>query len=75
MGLVGIVRPFGYGPYPITPPRIPAKAKPDAADNTVILCGDNASAKTFSGTWRLDITYYQVKKPKEKAKAAPPPQE
>lgn len=65
--LEGIVRPFQ------TPDIGPAKPVPTATatsvqQNTIINPGKNGQVKTFSGSYNLTISYYYVKKPKEKKK-------
>lgn len=67
INLIGIVRPFQT--QTTTPPPTPAKADPSTEKNVVILCGENSSPKTFSGSFRFDQSYYKVKRPKEKKKA------
>lgn len=64
---VGIVRP--YETPKVTPPPTPAKADPSTNKNVVIICGENSSPKTFSGSFRFDQTYYKIRRPKEKKKA------
>ena len=73
--LEGIVRPFATGD--IGPPRMALQgglgnstATANAPDNTIINPGANGSVKTFSGSFSLTITFYYVKKPKEKKKGS-----
>jgi hypothetical protein len=76
-GLEGIVRPFQTSE--IGPPRSPllgslgtstaTSTTADAAKNTIINPGKDGQVKTFSGSFSLTITYYYIKKPKEKKKA------
>jgi hypothetical protein len=73
-GLEGIVRPFQTSE--IGPPRSPllgslgasTATTADAAKNTIINPGKDGQVKTFSGSFSLTITYYYIKKPKEKKK-------
>ena len=68
-GLEGIVRPFETSD--IGPPKVAAVAPPadNTIRNTIINPGRNGQVKTFSGSFNLTITYYYIKKPKEKKKA------
>ncbi len=74
--LEGIVRPFETGD--IGPPRTALQgglgnstATANAPDNTIINPGANGSVKTFSGSFSLTITFYYVRKPKEKKRQQP----
>jgi hypothetical protein len=79
-GLEGIVRPFQTSD--IGPPRSPllgslgtstaTSTTADAAKNTIINPGKDGQVKTFSGSFSLTITFYFIKKPKEKKSAATP---
>jgi hypothetical protein len=64
-GLEGIVRPFESGDVSPAKPS-PQSGAASPADNTVIEIGKNGTVKTLNGTFSLDITWYFVKKPKEK---------
>jgi hypothetical protein len=73
-GLEGIVRPFQTSD--IGPPRSPllgslgsstaTSTTADAAKNTIINPGKDGQVKTFSGSFSLSISFYFIKKPKEK---------
>ena len=66
-GFERIIRPFETSD--IGPPK-PAPASGGATtsgpQNTIINPGKNGQVKTFSGSFNLTITYYFIKKPKEK---------
>lgn len=70
--LEGIVRPFQTGD--IGPPKTPllgslgssTAATSSAPANTIINPGANGTVKTFSGSFSLTISFYYIKKPKEK---------
>lgn len=65
MSLERIVRPFQTGE--VSPPRIvPSSEATATQDNVVINPGARGSVKTFSGSYSLTVTYYYIKKPKEK---------
>lgn len=67
--LEGIVRPFQLSE--VTPPKpIPQATSSAQVRNTVINPGHNGSVKTFSGSYNLTVTYYYIKKPKEKQQQA-----
>lgn len=67
--LEGIVRPFQLDQ--ITPPKpIPQATASSQVRNTIINPGHNGSVKTFSGSYNLTVTYYYIKKPKEKKQQA-----
>lgn len=63
--LDGIVRPFqtpDIGPVPY-----PSQSSDSIiSENPKVICGENGSALTRSGQVSLTITYYQIKKPKER---------
>lgn len=62
----GIIRPFETGD--ISPPK-PVPTSPDAAStDNVTISVSGGSVKEFSGSYDLTVTYYYVKKPKEKPK-------
>jgi hypothetical protein len=73
--LEGIVRPFetsDIGPARTalqgsTSTSTTSTANPQA--NTIINPGKNGQVKTFSASFSLTITYYYIKKPKEKQQA------
>ncbi len=61
-----IIRPFQT--EDIGPPKLVPAAAPIAGTvrNLIITAGKNGQVKTFSGSYSITITYYYVKKPKEK---------
>jgi hypothetical protein len=69
--LIGIVRPFQTSN--VQPPAIQSKAVPPVAvapppdfskpTATITISG---SPKTFTGSYDITISYYRIKKPKEK---------
>lgn len=68
MSLERIVRPFQTGD--VSPPKpAPSSAATATQNNVVIYPGHNGSVKTFSGSYNLTVTFYYIKKPKEKPKA------
>ncbi len=71
--LEGIVRPFQTSD--IGPPKTALQgglaattSTADQPENTIINPGKDGQVKTFSGSFSLTITYYYVRKPKEKKK-------
>lgn len=68
MSLERIIRPFQTGE--ISPPRIvPSSDATATQDNVIINPGNRPSVKTFSGSYSLTVTFYYIKKPKEKQQA------
>ncbi len=72
--LEGIVRPFQTND--IGPPKTALQgglgsttSTANQPENTIINPGKDGQVKTFSGSFSLTITYYYVRKPKEKKKA------
>lgn len=63
-GLAGVVRPF-VKPDVQPAPSPQAGASGTSGTNTKLVIG-RGSAKTFTGTFDLTISYYKVRKPKEK---------
>ncbi len=79
--LEGIIRPFETGN--ISPAKPAPVGEGDQPDNVVIQV-KGTPPKTFSGQFSITVTYYHVRKPKEKKKtgssddisggpSAPPP--
>ena len=65
MSLERIVRPFQTGD--VSPPRpAPSSAATASQDNVKINPGKNGNIKSFSGSYNLTVTFYYIKKPKEK---------
>jgi hypothetical protein len=65
--LVRVVRPFQTSD--IGPPKVvTSSANAAGPQNVIINPGKNGAVKTFSGSFSLTITYYFIKKPKEKKK-------
>lgn len=68
MTLERIVRPFQTGDF--SPPKpAPSSDATSTASNVIINPGKNGSVKTLSGSYNITITYYYIKKPKEKQQA------
>lgn len=74
-GLEGIVRPFQTGD--VGPPKTALQgglgsstSTANQPENTVINPGKDGQVKTFSGSFSLTMTFYYVRKPKEKKRAA-----
>lgn len=67
VGFVGIVRPFQT--TSVTPPATPTVATSGTQTTTSKIVIGDGSPKTFTGSFDLTITYYKVKKPKEKPKS------
>jgi hypothetical protein len=66
VGLLGVVRPFQT--TNVNPPAAPqANAAGTTPQNTILKIG-SGSPKTFTGSYDLTISYYKVRKPKEKQK-------
>lgn len=67
-GIEGVVRPFQT--EDIGPPRIaPSSDTTDSANaptNVIINPGKGGNVKTFSGNFNLTITFYYIKRPREK---------
>lgn len=68
VGLVGVVRPFQT--TNVNPPAAPQQAAAGATKTNTTLVIGRGSAKTFTGTYDLTISYYKIKKLKEKQKGA-----
>lgn len=71
--LEGIVRPFQTSD--IGPPKTALQgglgsttSTASQPENTIINPGKDGQVKTFSGSFSLTITFYYVRKPKEKKK-------
>ena len=62
--LEGIVRPFSTPD--ITPPSPVPIAQEVPVSNVVINPGKGGSVKTMSGSYNLTVTFYLIRKPKEK---------
>jgi hypothetical protein len=78
--LEGVIRPFETGDVSPAKP-LPQGEAPEPPDNLVIEA-KGSPPHTFTGNFSVDITYYHVKKPKEKKEpgaesvtnpAGPPP--
>lgn len=77
--LEGVIRPFETGDVSPAKP-LPQGEAPEPPDNLVIEA-KGSPPHTFTGNFSVDITYYHVKKPKEKKRddvlennpAGPPP--
>lgn len=68
MTLERIVRPFQTGD--VSPPKpVPSSDASSTSSNVIINPGKNGSVKTLSGSYNITITYYYIKKPKEKQQA------
>jgi hypothetical protein len=64
VGLLGVVRPFQT--TSVNPPATPqTNAAGTTPQNTTLTIG-RGSPKTFTGTFDLTISYYKVRKLKEK---------
>ena len=68
-GFERIIRPFETSDIGPPKPAPSSEGAASAPQNTVINPGKNGQVKTFSGSYNITITYYYVKKPKEKKKA------
>ncbi len=65
--LEGVIRPFETGDVSPAKP-LPQGEAPEPPDNLVIEAKGSAP-HTFTGNFSVDITYYHVRKPKEKQQA------
>jgi hypothetical protein len=64
--LTGIVRPFQTGN--VQPAPAPQSAAAGITQNNTVLTIGSGSPKTFNASYDLTITYYKIRKPKEKQK-------
>ncbi len=64
--LTGVVRPFQT--TDVQPPATPQQAAEGAAKTNTTLTIGRGSPKTFTGSFDLSISYYKIRKPKEKKK-------
>ncbi len=65
MTLERIVRPFQTGDISPSKPRPISEATAEQ-NNVIINPGHAGTVKTFSGSYNLTVTFYFIKKPKEK---------
>ncbi len=65
MTLERIVRPFQTGDISPSKPR-PISEATAGQNNVIINPGHAGTVKTFSGSYNLTVTFYFIKKPKEK---------
>jgi hypothetical protein len=66
VGLLGVVRPFQT--TNVNPPAAPQTNASGTTPQNATLTIGRGSPKTFTGTFDLTISYYKVRKPKEKQK-------
>lgn len=65
-GLETVVRPFQTSDIGPPKPAVVAPPAENTVRNVILNPGKNGQVKTFSGSFNLTITYYYIKKPKEK---------